>query len=241
MEQKALAKDKFSFIVYEGENTPRYFEIKKVAIRLLFFGLPFITVASLIVTLAMLIYFKELRNSALRKEPEVIKELKERTQELEGKLEQVALLNKEFETKLTSSSVGSGLTKLSLFKNTPGQLDKTNPPIFSIDDPQILSDKTNVVFKFNLTNVTENGGRVAGYLHVLTKVNGAFYRYPPLNEEGDDFSINFNSGESFATSRFRPVEATFTNLGARGKIVFQVLVFSRTGDLMHRQIISKEL
>lgn len=244
MEQKALAKDKFSFIVYEGENTPRYFEIKKAAIRFLFFGLPFITVASLIVTLAMVIYFKELRNSALRKEPGVIKELKERNLELEQKLEQVALLNKEFESKLTSStsaSTGAGLSKLSLFRTTLGQLDKTNPPQFSIDDAEILSDKTNIVFKFNLRNVTENGGRVSGYLHVLAKVNGAYHRYPPLETTTDDFAIDFNSGESFATSRFRPVEATFTNLGARGKVVFQVLIFSRTGDLLHRQTISKEI
>lgn len=241
MEQQALNKDKFSFIVYEGSNSPRYYEMKKAFFRVLVFGLPIITVISIIITLSLIIYFKEIRAQAMRKEPAIINSLKHENFKLQTEVNKVTLLNKELENKLTSTDIGNSLDKLSFLKTPAGQLDKTSPAIFNIEETQVLSDKNNVVLKFNLVNSTKDGSRVYGYLHVFARINGHYVHYPNLDSETDQFSIQFNEGESFATSRFRPVKANFTTPNSKGTAIFQVLVFSRTGDLLHKQIIAQKL
>lgn len=236
-----VKKDKLSFILYKNRNVPRFYEVEKGSFRLFFYGLPIVTIISILVTASLLVYFKQIREMAKRKEPAIILELKNNSLALQEKVEDVQKTNAILEKKLVTGASDTGLKTMSLFKVPPGQIDLTKSPDLVVESISSSQNKKLYTLKFNLSNNSKGQEKIAGHIFVMMKVNNSYEFYPNDVFDENEMQMDFNKGEYFATSRFRPVDAKFRMPEKTSTALFKVLVFSRTGDLMLKQIISKKI
>lgn len=239
--EEAKSSNKLSFILYKNKSVPRYYQLDKGFMRLFFYGLPVITLISILIAGGLLVYFKQIREMAKRKEPAIIQELKQTKTELLAKVEEVQATNKILQKKLVTEASDSGLKTMSLFKIPPGQQDLTKSPDLTIDSINSRQASGNYTLKFNLQNNSKNSEKIAGYIFVMMKADNQYSFYPADVFEESEMQMNFDKGEYFATSRFRPVDAKFKMPSKAGDALFKVLVFSRTGDILLKQIISRKV
>lgn len=135
-----------------------------------------------------------------------------------------------------SSSVQSiGLSTLSLFKPIQGQKDRTRPAILNLSGFKTVVGRDTVNLQFNIIPAEMDDAKISGHIIVLMKNEIAIQAYPFGALGGSDFQINYSAGETFATQRFRPVDANFVKPRKSGNYSFTVFIFSRTGDLIHYQ------
>ncbi|MCB9061013.1 MAG: hypothetical protein H6622_05790 [Halobacteriovoraceae bacterium] len=240
MSEQTKNVNRLTFILYEGGHPPKYFSIEKRILRSIFFGLPTITILCIILVIGGSIYFKEIISMAEKKEPVIIEKLKTENQDLAAQINEVTLENTELKNKLNSSEVPD-INILSIFRSIPGQVDKSKVPLLAIQDLEVPYTTEKVTLRFNLVNVTENNRVLTGYIYIIARIGNSIQIYPEDSFPQDDMQLIFNKGESFLTSRFRPVEANFIKTQDIVRVSFKVLIFSRTGDLIHKQIISKDV
>ncbi len=139
-----------------------------------------------------------------------------------------------------SGSVNSiGLSMLSLFRPIQGQKDRTRPAILSLSGFKTSTGKDTVNLLFNIIPNAADDAKISGHIIVLMKNELGIQAYPLATFGGNDFQINYVSGEPFATQRFRPVDASFVKPRRSGNYSFTVFIFSRTGDLIHFQTINQ--
>lgn len=244
METRTSSK-KLGFLVYEAENAPRYYEIKKSLLKFILYGLPLVTMVLLGIVLLGSIYFEQISERAKRKEPAIIKELRETVSGLETRLAETQVLTKDLEERLAKGDTSSDVIKstMGLFLPVPGMQDLTRTPNLAIEniDPILSGDR--IQMKFNIINQTKNNEKIAGYIFVLMKQGDKIYFFPENSLQQNEFKVRFNSGESFATQRFRPVDNVYFpyNPSLGTDYLFKILIFSRTGDLLYKQLINKKL
>jgi hypothetical protein len=238
-DQSTDRKRKLSFILYDSFSSPKYFEIKKSFFKFLIIVLPTLTLASISIVILGLVYFKNIVAITEQKEPALISELKIEKEKLAQNLAEYLKDYKLFQGKLTSTKQPN-INTLSFFKKTLGQVDLTQEPTLAIDQIRITSDNNQLHFQFNIVNLTKDKSKLRGIIFVIMKDgNNKFSIYPQNSIEDNEMQINFNLGENFTTSRFRPVDAPFELPSAKSNLLFKVIIFSRTGDLIHKQLISE--
>lgn len=227
-------KDKISFILYEENKIPSYHQFKPKIYKLLIYGPTILTLLSAIVLAGSYFYSKNVEQLIRSHEPEIIKTLRAENILLREKASELSSLNKEFTKKLSSTVPTTSLESLSIVAPVTGQRDLTSPANIKIQDilPTISANK--VFFNFNIINITKNNTKLAGFIHIFVTDGSSYYHYPEMKSEVKYFSIPYNSGEPFATSRFRPVEATF-NTFKNSPVIFKIVIFNRLGDLIHQQ------
>ncbi len=234
---------KLSFLLYDKKKGPVFVKTDKGLLKFTLYALPIITLVALVVVLAGSVYFKQIAEMARRKEPAIIKDLKEKNLKLSTKLVDVSALNEEFEKKLSSSSsTGTKIATLSLFRSVPGQEDLSTKPMLSIETPyfEISPDKVNI--KFDIVNQTVNGKKLSGYIHIHMSTASKMIFYPQSEIASEDMLLSYNQGESFAFSRLRHVNATFDLTGIKAsKALFKVLIFSRTGDILLKKLVAQNI
>jgi hypothetical protein len=232
-----MSREKLSLVIYEHDRRPRFFELSKASYRTLLIGLPLVTMIALLALGSVLIYFREIRAVAMRKEPQIIQSLKDEKLRLQAREQELIFTNKELETKLATTDIDAeGLSAtLGLFKLTPGMEDLSANPILGIEDVNVKSNEDKVILNFNLVNLLSETNRQVGYIFALIISGNKIHVYPEDAFNDSDPLISFNKGEYFATARFRPVEAAFnkSSIGNRGLV--KVLLFSRTGDLLAKK------
>lgn len=128
-----------------------------------------------------------------------------------------------------------GLSTLSFFKPISGQKDKTNPASLNLTGFKVNSTKDNINFQFNIINLLGGDIKLAGHIVVLMKSDLGVQVYPAQALTPKDLQINYVAGESFATQRFRPVDASFIHPKRYGNFVFNIFIFAKNGDLIHYQ------
>lgn len=133
-----------------------------------------------------------------------------------------------------SATVNSiGLSTLSLFKPIQGQRDRTRPATLNLSGFKAMVGRDSVNLQFNIIPAVTDDSKISGHIIVLMKNELAIQAYPLGALGGSDFQINYSAGETFATQRFRPVDASFVKPRKSGNYSFTVFIFSRTGDLLH--------
>ncbi|MCO4793122.1 MAG: hypothetical protein KC493_05400 [Bacteriovoracaceae bacterium] len=244
METKTGSK-KLGLLVYEADNAPRYYEIKKGLLKFVLYGLPVISIFLLVLVLSGSVYFNQISEMAKRKEPAIIKELRDNSLTLEKKLTETSQLVSTLQNKLSAGHVsGEKLdSTMGLFLPTPGMQDKTKFPNLALEGIEALMSGDKIQLKFNIINQTKDNMKLAGYIFVLMKNSGRISFFPEASLEENEFKIKFNSGESFATQRFRPVDNVFFPYikGNSKDYLFKILIFSRTGDLLYKQLVTKQI
>lgn len=238
---KSKVAKKLSFVLYEDKFPPRYYNISKGFLRFLLFGLPTLTLVCLIIVAAGGIYFKQIQRLAQRKEPAIIKKLKEEKATLMRASEDVRqerdLLQKKLSQGLQSDS---GLGSLALFKQSAGRKDLSASPEMQLEEVEVVSQPDKISLRFKIVNMTKNESRLTGYLFIIMQVGDSMQIWPSGGFDNEAMQISFGNGEFFATSRFRPVRADFNKPPGQNAL-FKVIIFSRTGDLVFKQLISKPI
>tara|TARA_R110000868_G_scaffold226115_13_gene478652 strand:- start:3134 stop:3868 length:735 start_codon:yes stop_codon:yes gene_type:complete len=239
---KAREQDKLSFILYTKQLAPRYYEISRNYFKFLTVGLPVITFICIGGLIAFAVYFKQLEVLAKRKEPVVINNLREDNLALTNKINELDLLNKSLENKLASPvQTDREFGTLSLFKQVQGQKDLSKSPALTLEEVEVVPVDNDIALNFKIVNATKDGSRQAGYLFVIMKAGNQIALYPEDAFERDEMQLSFNKGEYFATSRFRPVRAVFPRVSGTREVLFKIVIFSATGDLVQKQIVSQAL
>src|SRR5690606_36619076 len=95
---------------------------------------------------------------------------------------------------------------------------------------QVLNNK--VIFKFDLINNHADEDRLSGYITVLQFHSYRVNFYPNLALNSESQLIQYNRGESFTVSRFRPVIAQFPVPSNSANVWYKVYTFSREGSLL---------
>ncbi len=239
---KAQGQDKLSFILYTKQLAPRYYEISRNYFKFLTVGLPVITFICIGGLIAFAVYFKQLEVLAKRKEPVVINNLREDNLALSNKISELDQLNKSLENKLASPvQTDREFGTLSLFKQIQGQKDLSKSPALTLEEVEVVPVDNEIALNFKIVNATKDGARQAGYLFVIMKAGNQVALYPEDAFERDEMQLSFNKGEYFATSRFRPVRAVFPRVSGTREVLFKIVIFSATGDLVQKQIVSQTL
>lgn len=229
-------KKRLSFLVYHENETPKYYSVNPWRTKIYLFILPSITLLAILSILGVGVYFKQIREYARKKEPEIFQKLRDKNDELTSRVSELTTLTSTLEGKLSQSSGSadeSGVHALGLFQIPPGLQDKSSRPDFSIREQKLKIQNGRVKFTFNIHNEGKEDQKLAGYFFVLLK-NATGYQLYPTPKSLDNFQISYNHGEYFATTRFRPVVADFKQSGDDLKYLFKIIIFSRTGDLMYK-------
>lgn len=135
-----------------------------------------------------------------------------------------------------SSTVSSiGLSTLSMFRPIQNQRDRTRPATLNLSGFKVLINRDTTNFQFNIIPALGKDEKLAGHIVVLMKNELGIQAYPLSALSGPETQINYSSGETFATQRFRPVDASFLRPRKAGNYTFTVYIFARNGDLLHYQ------
>lgn len=224
-----------TLVLIRGNGSPRTFNLPLPKLRrnlLLLAGLVFgLATASLVLsilylrgryTVAPITQISEVDRQRLENTNELTEELAKAQAALEGRKKLVSEPGKKTDTPINMLSSVSSLA--------------ADPPV-QINRPVIrrLENSRDVTIEFELQNRNPEQSRIRGYIVILAKTPSGVYAYPEGAFSIDENVIlNFAKGETFGISRFRTTVATFSDLRAeRGKLAFQIFVFSSTGEILN--------
>lgn len=227
-------KNHFGVLLYDQKYLPRYYELSKRLVKSLFVIPSFVSLLCLIALLMVGIHFKNIRTLIIKKEPVIIQKLKDENSKLLKTQHELQTYTKELQNKLVSKAV-SPLDTLSLFRPIPGQNDSTLSPGFSIQNEKVERNGDKIKYRFEIHNEMKEGKKLTGYLFVLFQQYGGIQIYPQ-DAVDSNMQLVYNRGESFTTYRFRPTETSFNYSLSSDVSYLKILVFSRTGDLLFKQI-----
>lgn len=227
-------KEKISFILYEDGKIPRYHQFRPRVYKSLVYAPTVLTLISTFVLIGSYFYTKNIETFIRSNEPEIIKELRTENILLKEKSQELSFLNEQLTTKISSGVPKTPMGALDIMQPVFGQKDMTSPVTINIQDIKPVQSGDKIFFNFNIVNVTPNGTKLAGYIHIFATDGNTYSHYPQETGVVENYALNYTSGESFATSRFRPVEASFAKLD-KSSIIFKIIIFNRVGDLIHQQ------
>lgn len=235
---RSKIKNKLSFIVYEHKKPPKYFEIKKSVIRAFFIAFPAI---STIFFLFGVISLVQIHVFSSKKDSVEVHGLKTKINFLNTELNTVSKSNTTLLAKIKGGSSKIANSQL-LFKIPLAQQDftVTESRFFQIDKFRVSNKKSKLRIKFNLVNITKGPTKISGYFALKVKTNKGIFFYPATILKNKDEFLAFSNGESFTTSRFRPVDATFDiafNTVDRDSLL-AVYVYTRAGDIIYKKNMS---
>lgn len=193
---------------------------------------------------------QHITNSAIRSTQDIINnnsltsnsDTSSQYQELKIQLEEEKKNNELLQQRLSGndsssapqSGTASGQEILNLFNNIKSMQNLQTQKIFQIDQFSCIKEQGMLKVSFNIVNTTLNQEKISGHVLVFAGANNYLFVHPATISNIPFKKINFYNGEAFATSRFRPVEASFpvaNNFDAK-IINTRILIFSKTGDLL---------
>ncbi len=232
----AKNQNTLSLILYSQKNGPRYFEINKAFSKFFFLILPLITLVFLSLVLLGIVYFKQLKLMITRQESNVVSSLKKEKALIQKQVFELQRINKIIEEKLSSSSIDSGkFSGFSIFKTPKGQRELKQNTYLSLDGIQIVNSDNNIHFQFRIDNQTKDNRRLSGFIFVIMKTKYSYNIWPRHQNPSNDIQYNFSEGEFFSMAHFRPVDAVFPHLNDDTTPLFQIVIFSRTGDIFYKK------
>lgn len=255
---KTDLKKNLSFILYNREGAPRFYQIPR---KSFYYYITIPSIFSLILVCALLIfglYFGKIRNMASQKDPETIEKLQLENELIRKELTDISDTNKELQNKLTLFNNFSNSTPSPDGQSTPGQINpdildtlaifraplfntKESYPAFNIEDSEAVVQGQKINFRFNIVNLSKETQKLSGHIFVIMRDDYGVYFYPNNIFEDSEIKINFNRGEVFATTKFRPVEASFPRPLQSSKFLFKIIIFSRTGALIYKQVFPQDI
>lgn len=242
------SKEKFTFIFHRENAAPKYFEIERAKLMTYMVVIPtgFLILFSGLFITSLLVhsthsnapsasYNLDLPSKATSSNAGQLQKEKE---ELEKNYKELQSANQELVNKLSTNSgkFSPPLQDLSLFTILPDQKDQSATPVMAVNEVKISEDGQELHFHANLLNTNSESSKISGHLFIVMKSENSVWVYPSDAFPKDKMSLNFSSGETVLFARLRPVDASFPKAPKGSKILFKVLLFSRTGDLLHKEV-----
>jgi len=253
--------DSISIIYNQKNDSPKYFVLKKSKLLLFIIGMPTITLIALILGIIGLIHTSpfhlidtyrqnSLAREAVAKTNSLIKQINTAEEEKLALTKKLTDAEEQLKSKTTPSesaveqpaqkavpSAGTissaGLASLSIFRPIQGQKDRTRPATLNLTEFKVIVSRDTINLHFNI--IPSGDSKLAGHIIVLMKNELTVQIYPPAALSTTDYQINYSSGETFSTQRFRPVDANFLKPRKSGNYTFTVFIFAKNGDLLHNQ------
>ena len=215
-----------TLIVYDTPKPPRYFKLNKGLIKTLVILIPLMVVTSITLSFMYSIFLKTRISELRSSEPRRITELKKERALLTQQLTEVKKTNAAITDKLSrGSSNETSVSALGLFTVPLGIQD-----LIKIEDIKVKTD-SKIKLEFNLANNTSPNEKLSGYISVIQYQGRIIQFYPSYELSAKNLRLEYNSGESFGFTRFRPTVASFDKVsGTSAK--YKIYIFSRTGDLL---------
>lgn len=247
-----LSDHSFSVIYSKKNEPPKYFKLKKSTLLIFLVLLPTISIVSLGIGTIGLVFTSpfhlvtnikrnydthkiESKIENLMEESTRLKEEKEalnnQVKELSDKLLQQKPIPGSDESSMSIDKPAKGMSLLNLINTNPNANDLSNKNILNITGISTNVGRDVLHFQFNIIPNENNEEKTAGFIHVIMKGDNGLSFYPSANQPAT-YQIHFNTGESFATQKFRPVDATFLLPKKSGTYLFSVFIFNKAGDLI---------
>jgi hypothetical protein len=214
---------RLSFVLYQEEKSPQYFEIKRNFLKFLFFAFPITLLLLIFFIVVGTLYLRKVKSLAL--ETPMAKTISANRNMENEYLNQIQAL----EAKLIKPA--EGLSSLGLFKQIKGQLDLSKKTILSVEGLASDYSEGKTRLQFALSN-DDSSRKIAGYLFAIIKNNNSIRIFPENAILENDFQASYNKGEKFSFNRLRPFMVTLNDGKPYKNINFKILVFSLTGDLL---------
>ena len=141
-------------------------------------------------------------------------------------------------TNAETKNLSAPLAHLMLFKSVSGQKDLSKPASLNLSDIKVVTNRDTVNLTFNIIPAGEIDKKIAGHIIVMMKNEFGIQFYPQQVLANAEAQVNYLSGESFATQRFRPVDASFLKPKRSTNSTFSIYIFSKNGDLVHYQTVN---
>lgn len=232
-------QDNLHLILHDSPEPPRLLVLPKRSLTQFTVVVPALVAFAFILLLG-LAWFKgpgiapQLKGLSLPKLPS-IKPADSKVHELETELAAMKKANEAIQAKLTTPPTGEAEVWLGPVKRPYGLQDLTNKHLLRLESVALENVADHQTLRFNLVNASPDEQKIAGHIFVIQLHAQGMGVYPaPKMEELAD-GLRYNVGESFAVSRLRPVEAPFP-MAKDSR--FLVLLFSREGDLLTREILT---
>ena len=223
-----------TLIVYNTPKPPKYIQINKGMLKALLFTIPTLVIISVAFSLFTSFFMKRKLEAVKSKEPQMILDLRNHNQELTDDIEKLKKSNEELAKKIAkgAQAVGTASSLLSMIKTPLGFEDFREKNLSRVENFSHQAMNNKIVFKFDLINNSTNEARLSGYITVLQYHSYGVNFYPNLSLNSDSQFIQYNKGESFTVSRFRPVIAEFPVPANSANVWYKVYIFSREGNLL---------
>jgi len=246
-------KDKFTFIFNTENAAPKYFEIDRARLINYLIIIPTGFLLIFVAFFSFTFFSNETNketnikiNRPVEKKisPSEINKTTNELSELQKKYAELQAQNQELTTKLTTNyeKNSSAFPDFSLFTTLPNQKDKTTPPLIKINEFKIAQEGNELHFHANLLNtIQDENSKISGHLFVIMKTDNALWVYPQNAFSKNKTTINYNSGEPVLFARLRLVDAKFPIPAQNAHPLFKVLLFSRSGDLLHKEVFPYEV
>jgi hypothetical protein len=223
-----------TLIVYNTPKPPKYIKINKGLVKSLLFIIPFMVIVSVAFSLFTSFYMKRKLEAAQSQEPKKITALKHQAAKLSAQIDSLQKSNQELTEKISTGSAATGVaaSQLALFNTPLGFEDLRDKNFAKIDNfsNQMINGK--VTFKFDLINNQQNSKKLSGYITIVQYHSYGISLYPNISLNNKTPLIQYNKGESFHVSRFRPVIAEFSVPQNSASVWYKIFIFSRTGNLL---------
>ena len=234
--------DKFSFVLYQKNSSPRCFEIPRKIVYFLTYTIPFITLISILFVIFGLVYLEDI-SQFIKKAPIPLEKkydpIKEQRLVKENKILQESI--KKLQEKVTKVPLSKSLIATSLFHPVANQKDLTNIPSLKIEKVKYRKKTRSFELDFHFKNITKNGNKIAGFFFILLKYNSQIIFWPTHSLSNSEILIDYNKGEIFTTSRFRLVHASFPiEIKNQKNLQFKIIVFNKVGDIILNTLIQQE-
>lgn len=238
---QAAKRNNLSFILYENNKVPRYLQLTPREYKAILYVPVVLTVFSIFALAGSYFYTKNIENLIKAKEPLIIKNLRDENTQINQKNTELTTLNLDLTNRLANETISAAsASSLNIIAPVKGQKDLTSPASINIEDIKVAKNDNKVELNFNLINITKENNRVSGYIHIFLFDGNNYFHYPEGGDSIRNFSLNYTKGESFATSRFRPVTAKF-DIPKTKTVMFKVFIFNRLGDIIHQQLFREEI
>jgi hypothetical protein len=216
---------KLSYILYQEEGSPQFFEVKKSFLKFLFMVLPVTFIFFLATLIFMGVYLKNIKT------PNIIHVVEKKPLPPPPR--------KLVAPKIEPLPEGKKIPALALFKTVENQGDLTGNSKISVTNltKQEFSEKTQL--GFSLENLQSPGTKISGYLFTIVKMENSLIFFPEDAIGIQDFQAEFSKGEKFSFTNLRPFVVTFKKNGkSSGTVRFKIYVFNVRGDLLLEKSLS---
>ncbi len=224
-----------SIVVYRERKNPQMFYIAPTLPIFFLVIMPTVGLVSLFLLLAGVRYFHTLRNEIISMVPEQVSRLQHEKKELQESFDHSQQLNIQLQKKISSTSQSSDQVIFPLFKIPLAHKDLSLTNVVSFEGFEITTKSGIAKLNFRIVNTSEGAQKIAGRIFVLLQQLNKITVHPPNSMANEQQQIYYTSGESFAATRFRPVEIRMPIKQLVSNLKFTILIFSRTGDLISKK------